>query len=460
MNRITKLALIGLFTLPLAACDWFDGDDDDDVVVEPDQAAVRVHHAVADAPNVNVANNDDVVVEDAAYQGVSGYQVLDVGDYSVSVDAILPDNTSTTVIGPVDVSLAAEMRYDVFAIGSVADESLEAYTLSYASSTIADDTANVYIVHAAYDVPTVDIYVTEPSADLSAAAVTATLSYGEDSGLIEVPEGNYQVRITAAGGSDVLYDSGSLEIDGGEPTVIAATNNVNAGETPVSLVVSDDDDSMVVYDVNAGSDVRVVHAAADAPNVDIFVDNAADAAITDLAFGEASDYLNISADDHLIDVNQSGGAAVLNDVEVTTELAAQYSVYAIGSVANDDLGLAVLTEMTRRIATQGQLQVVHASPAAGNVDVYITSDGNVAGLEPALADIAFDASDLYSSGNVAIAAGDYQIVVTEAGTENVLIGPLEVTIENGGLYTVVAVDADGGGTPAGVILLDDLAPIL
>jgi hypothetical protein len=38
------------------------------------------------------------------------------------------------------------------------------------------------------------------------------------------------------------------------------------------------------------------------------------------------------------------------------------------------------------------------------------------------------------------------------------IGPLPVTLKDSGIYTAVARDAAGNGTPLGLILLDDFAP--
>jgi hypothetical protein len=67
-------------------------------------------------------------------------------------------------------------------------------------------------------------------------------------------------------------------------------------------------------------------------------------------------------------------------------------------VAN--INLQVLTEQRRPIATAAQLQIVHASPSAGNVDVYLTETDDISNAEPALSDVPFDADALVSSGNI------------------------------------------------------------
>ncbi|MDZ7643794.1 MAG: hypothetical protein U5K76_05945 [Woeseiaceae bacterium] len=45
--------------------------------------------------------------------------------------------------------------------------------------------------------------------------------------------------------------------------------------------------------------------------------------------------------------------------------------------------------------------------------------------------------------------------MTAAGSKTPAIGPAAITIEAGGVYTAIARDAQGGGTPLGLILMDD-----
>jgi hypothetical protein len=59
---------------------------------------------------------------------------------------------------------------------------------------------------------------------------------------------------------------------------------------------------------------------------------------------------------------------------------------------------------------------------------------------------------------VSLAAGSYDVVVTPTGSRTPAIGPARITVGNGGVYTIAARDAAGGGAPLGVILLDDFAP--
>jgi hypothetical protein len=60
------------------------------------------------------------------------------------------------------------------------------------------------------------------------------------------------------------------------------------------------------------------------------------------------------------------------------------------------------------------------------------------------------------TGFVSYVQGSYDLTVTSAGTKAPIIGPVSVTLNNGGVYTAVARDAPGGGAPYGLIKLDNL----
>lgn len=458
MKGITKLSAAAVAVLTLSGCDWFDGDDDTNTTVEPPPPSstfVRVHHTSPDAPDVNVLVNGAAALESVPYQTSSGVLELDAGDYEIQVDGILPGGEVATVIGPADLSFMADTRYEIFAVGKVGDESIAPLILSNAVAPVTDGNVRVQVVHAAPDAPDVDVYVTAPDAALADETAVGTLTFGDNTAQLEVPTGDYQIRVTVAGDpAAVAFDSGTVNLDAGADLVIAAVANTAAGESPVALQVSDGTTTELVYDVNSGSNLRVVHASADAPNVDITLNNAAEAAIPDLAFGDFAGYVNLSAADYLVDVAATGGApVVIDDAELTLELGAQYSVYAIGGLA--DLTLAVLPETNRSIATAAQLQVVHASVSAGNVDIYLTATDDISEAEPAVPNVPFTIDDLVSTGNLQVPAGDYVVTVTAAGTKDAAIGPVPVTLAAGGVYTAVAVDANGGGLPPQLILMDD-----
>jgi hypothetical protein len=51
----------------------------------------------------------------------------------------------------------------------------------------------------------------------------------------------------------------------------------------------------------------------------------------------------------------------------------------------------------------------------------------------------------------------YDFYVTEAGTTNILTGPVTLNLEANGLYSLVISESEGGGEPLQVSLFDDFA---
>ena len=76
---------------------------------------------------------------------------------------------------------------------------------------------------------------------------------------------------------------------------------------------------------------------------------------------------------------------------------------------------------------EARVRVVHASPDAPNVDVWV--DGATV-----LTDVPFTAVSDY----LALPAGDHEIAVSATGDTTPVIGPLTLTFEGGSSYTVAA----------------------
>merc|ERR1711968_227072 len=368
MGRRTK-ALLACSILPLFLIGC--SDDDDDVVQEPtpapEYANVRVVHAASDAPMVNITANDAILndLESVDYQVASSRFEVETGMYDIGVTGILPGENAEVL--QADVTLEADMNYDIFAVGNVGDESLSLLTVTSMETAVDAGNAQVQIVHAASMAPMVDIYVTAPDTDITAEQPLVTAEFTDATDLIQVPAGDYQIRITPAGETTVVYDSGTVNLADGADLLIAATNNVGTGDSPVTLLAADGDGSFKIWDAEAGAAIRVVHGISDAPAVDVVADN-------------------------------DNSVVAIDDAELTLEVGMSYTAIANNVLAAPELD--VLVDMPRSVATEAKVRIVHASPSAGNVDIYVTADGEIDAVDPALADIAYETGDLVETGYV------------------------------------------------------------
>ncbi|MFK8051843.1 MAG: DUF4397 domain-containing protein [Woeseiaceae bacterium] len=440
-------AIAVLSTLTLTGCDIFDDDDDD---LPPAPAALRVLHASPDAPAVNVLVDGTVSVAGADYKAGTGFGFIDAGTYSVQVDGITPAG-DVTVIGPVDLSLESNIRYTVIAIGEVAN--IEPLIVSNEIVPVTSGNARVEVVHAAPNAPSVSVYATSPGADLTGEAPVGTFAFGETLGPVEVPSGDYQIRVTLADDPEALvYDAGTVALGGGADLLLSAVQNTGNGMAPISLIAQDANGVSELLDVNTPASLRVIHNSPDAPAVDVVVNDGFDAPlIEDLAFPDFTGFVDVPAADYNVKVTPANDAGtVVIDADLTLDAGTEYSVYAIDTLAN--ITAQVLVDDRRIVATEAKVRIVHGSPTAGNVDIFVTAPGtDITTATPAFTDIPFQAE----TGYVSLAEGDYTVTVTPTGTTTAAIGPANITIANGGVYTAVARDPLPGETAFGLILLDD-----
>ncbi|GIU46360.1 DUF4397 domain-containing protein [Shewanella algidipiscicola] len=457
MKRIYPAILLSTSVMfGLSACN----DDDDDIIKLPEpmlETQVRVIHAGVDAPKVNVNANGAALLTDVDYAVSSGFTTVPVDTYAIGVDAQLADGSVLEVL-TAELDAMAEMQYTAVAVGKVTDDTLQLKLIANAVSDIATDYARVQVLHGASDVGLVDIYVTAPGVDITSQAPTLSANFLDVSDQLEILASDYQIRITASGQKTPVFDSGTVPLQAGNDYLISAIPNAATGDSPVALLVALDDAQLVLQDTMTGSDVRAIHAVADAPAVDIFLNGAATPAVDMLSFSELTDYLNVPDGDHTITVaaDADNSLVVIDAAPVTLAQGASYSVLAVGSLSDSDIAPLVVMEDRRRVATEAKLNIIHASYSAGNVDIYLTPSSDITAATPALSNVPFKAT----SGSLSVPAGDYVVTVTGTGSKTAAIGPLNVTLAAGNLYSVAAVDAANGGTPLGVILMDDFVPAL
>jgi hypothetical protein len=181
------------------------------------------------------------------------------------------------------------------------------------------------------------------------------------------------------------------------------------------------------------ANLRVVHASPDAPNVDVYVDDAE--ALTDVPFGAVSDYLALSTGSHAVRITAAGDAdTVVFDEEVEL-MAADYTAVAQGELeesAENGFSVQVLEDDVEAPGSDtAAVRLVHLSPDAPAVDVTVESSG----------DAVFDGVAFGETATAEVPAGDYTLQVrgdTE-GNDGDVAASFDVTVEGGREYTAFAV---------------------
>jgi hypothetical protein len=439
-------AVIGASSMLLGAC----GSDSNDTP----RTQLRVIHASPDAPKVNVLLDDEALLTEVNYKEGSGFTDPSRGTYDVSVDAITPSG-DVTVIDVPGVEFLATTAYSILAIGKVADRTLAPLVISNLRSAVPSGQARAQVVHAAPDAPAVSVYVTAPGTDLSTATALGTFSFGDELGPVEVPAGSYQIRVTLANDpATVVYDAGTVALAEGADLLLVAVANTTTGSAPISLLVNDGSTQSELLDVETPADIRAGHLSPDAPAVDVIVnDDLANPLFNAATYPSLTSYASRPPATYNIKVvDDASQSLTVIDADLSVVAGQSYSVLAVGFLA--DIEPLVLTDDRRSVATEARVRIVHGSPSAGNVDIYVAARGtDINTISPTFASVPFKAN----TGYVGLTAATYDVSVTPAGAKSPVAIFATLPLANGDIFTAIARDdTDGdGGAPLGLLLKDE-----
>jgi hypothetical protein len=267
--------------------------------------------------------------------------------------------------------------------------------------------AALRVAHLSPDAPNVDVYV-------DGDAVLEDVPFRAVSDYLDLPSGEYDVMITAAGDMDTVVFDETLEVPAGEFTA-AALGELAEENQPFSVEVYEDD----VSNPEGMARVRLVHASPDAPNVDVTVDG--EPLFTDVPFGAAGT-VEVPADEYELEIRpatENNDGDVVATFDLAPEAGTVYTAFAVGYLAPGDapadvpFDLEVVVDASYDVEEpdpEASLRVAHLSPDAPNVDVYVDGDA-------VLEDVPFRAVSDY----LQLPAGEYDVMITAAGDMDTVV---------------------------------------
>jgi hypothetical protein len=322
---------------------------------------------------------------------------------------------------------------------------------------------NMAMVRAAHLAPGV------PSAEdtavdilVNGASSGITLEFGESSGFVELPPGDYTFGIAAAGSTDSVLDIGPVTLLAGDIlNAIAYRDETSDAPVPVS--------AFAIPGVNTApagqGTLYVAHGADDALLDPVDVINTIpgacpDPIINDFAFGTVTDALPLpegtlnigfsldSTPECQLDAGPLAAPvtadvvtiAVAVDTDTSAELAP--AVYALLPGTEGAIPTLAPPETAK-------LRIAHLAPevpTAGDTNVDILVNGNTA-----ITDIEFREA----TGFVELPVGDYMFGIAAAGTDTPVF-EFPATLEANAILTVVAYRTieSGAADPVSVLVFD------
>ncbi len=137
----------------------------------------------------------------------------------------------------------------------------------------------------------------------------------------------------------------------------------------------DDDDE--IQSAQGNTRVRAIHLSPDAPDVDIYVAEEPPAAVTDLAFGESTPYVDLDAGTYTFNLTVAGEPppppSVLDIGPVALSKNKAYTAVAFNEVASIE-ALALEDDLSSTGTGNIRLRAIHVAPDVGEVDIWNVTD--------------------------------------------------------------------------------------
>ena len=176
----------------------------------------------------------------------------------------------------------------------------------------------------------------------------------------------------------------------------------------------------------ADATVRVVHASPGAPNVDVLLDG--QPLLEGVAYGTASEYVPITAEEHRIQVVPTGQTADAAVVDETVEAGpGQAYLVAVFGLLNDIGGAVYDVDLSEIEPGNARVRMLNFSPDAGDLDLLET------GGDEWFGDVALGEASDYRD----VAPGTYSADL-RGDDDRVLLTVADLTFEETQVYDVIA----------------------
>jgi hypothetical protein len=391
---------------------------------EPRAAAtLRVVQASPGAPPVDVLLDGQPLLTNLSFGNPTNYVTLTSQEHRLQV--VPSGQTADAAIVDQTIDAAPRQAYLLAVYGRLNDLQGAIYEVDL--SEIEPGNARVRLINFSPDAGNVDLL--ESGGD----EWFSDVGLGEASDYRDIAPGVYSADLRGGDNDRVLRTIPDVTFEETRVYDLIVVGQiaddsleVQSLETPVSPPCSE-----VLGIEGAGSDacVRMVHAAPDAPAIDVYVNDAQIA--KGLDFGTATEYTAIpSGGDRGLRVVPSGSPiedATL-DESLDFDPGQAYEILVTG--AGDTLALTITgTDLRPLPAGQARLRLIHASPDAGAIDLGVKGqDQNL------FSGVNFGDATNY----LTVDAGDYPLEIRPGGDNMTVALQSEVTIEEGQVYDFVA----------------------
>ena len=402
-------------------------------------ARIRVLNGIPDANAVSVTLDTTVVVSGLGFERTTQYTGVDTGSREFKVSA---NGGASNVIDTTLSISGSDYTYIVYGPVSAAVGSL---FVDSGFNKPNSGNFSVRFINAAAGVGNVDLYLTAPGVDINTTSATVpNVGYGGASAFTTVPNGTYEIRVTAANTKQVVFDTGPQAFSDQQMYNIVALTRGSAQLVDVAVLNIDQNGTGSVKQ-NLLAEFKVVNASLVTSPLNVSVDGAL--TLSNVPYTGVSNYTITTAGSHTFTVQSTAtpGANILTLVD-TLNPASDQSLVLTGTAGG--LSALVLNDNNLPPAVgHARIRFVNSSADFPSLDVYVNFAKQVSNLTRNSASGYVDVTADTTTGTA------FEFDFNTAGTVTPVLKVPNVTIIGGHTYTVYVMGP--AATPVAVTTKDD-----
>jgi len=429
-SRLVVAFFSCLLALTLAACSHSGGGG---------STNMRIVNAIPDAPAVSVSVGGNTAVSNLPFQGVTNYISVSSGSQEIKVTA---NGGASNAIDQTLTLPGSNITYILF------NPVASATAILVNDSNLTAPTQGTFafrVINVAAGIGLVDVYLTPPGTDLNSTSATiSAASFGGVSALVNPNPGTLELRVTAAGTKQVIYDTAGQSFTAGN-FYQAVVFTVGSGTLVNVAMLNLDDTGTGQTNQNLLANFKVLNASQVPSPLNVLVDG--NLTLSNVPFGAVSNYVTIPAGNHTFGIQATATpGADLIDVVATLPPATDTSL-----VVNGQAGALTATVLSDNNLPppvgRARVRFVNSSPNQGSLDVYINFSKQVSGLATNTASTYIEQTADATLGTA------FEFDFNVAGTTTPVLKLPNTTLIAGHIYSVYVI----GVAPAlqGLLVKDD-----
>ncbi len=437
-NRHAAATALVLATTVLAGCD--------SGRTRPPQVTVEVVHAAAERGRIDfrrIQRSESRL----QFREASERLRFDVDTYDFNAYVERPGTTDDwTLLATFPVSLTEDTDY-LF----VLTEADGAFKPIIVETPVVEesDRSRLVAVHAAPSLPPMSVYVEPPGIDPAGVAPLGTLSFDEAIDDTSRMPGEYRLLLTEAGNPEnVLMTSAEFELAAGTRYAFTIIDPAADSVAPVGVVVTGSERALLI-DESVSALARVINGAADAAPRDVYADEDLSETLVAGAPALTEVLADLAAGKQTFSVTPAGNTGVVEAENEATIVAGNIYTFLITGEAGE-LRLATPVDDRRVLADNARLRFLNVANRLEPVEIFVLAPDT----EIREQDVpTFTLTVPGATPRMNLPIGDFDLLFRDRETQEILAGPLRVSLGEG-IYTVLIANGAEPDT-AEILYLDD-----